>query len=120
MKPSFSTALLEQDDKRRDAVRIRPSLREEATPPPSLHPTATRNSGDSESVFRLAKGKQQTQSTNYKKILADHKTKAVLGVSMLGANAGEVIHEAAMALRFRAKVVTLLISCMFIRPWQRP
>jgi mercuric reductase len=28
----------------------------------------------------------------------------VLGVSMLGPNAGEVIHEAAMALRFRATV----------------
>ena len=38
------------------------------------------------------------------KMVADHKTEEVLGVSMLGSNAGEVIHEAAMALRFRAKV----------------
>ena len=38
------------------------------------------------------------------KMVADHKTEEVLGVSMLGSNAGEVIHEAAMALRFRARV----------------
>ena len=38
------------------------------------------------------------------KMVADLKTEEVLGVSMVGSNAGEVIHEAAMALRFRAKV----------------
>jgi mercuric reductase len=38
------------------------------------------------------------------KMVADDKTEEVLGVSMVGANAGEVIHEAAMALRFRAKI----------------
>jgi len=38
------------------------------------------------------------------KMVADRHTDAVLGVSMVGPNAGEVIHEAAMALRFRAKV----------------
>jgi mercuric reductase len=38
------------------------------------------------------------------KMVLDDETKAVLGVSMLGANAGEVIHEAAMALRFGASV----------------
>jgi mercuric reductase len=38
------------------------------------------------------------------KMVADAKTEEVLGVSMLGANAGEVIHEAAMALRFGAKI----------------
>ena len=38
------------------------------------------------------------------KMVADHRSEEVLGVSMVGANAGEVIHEAAMALRFRAKV----------------
>ena len=38
------------------------------------------------------------------KMVADRKTEEVLGVSMVGSNAGEVIHEAAMALRFRAKV----------------
>lgn len=36
------------------------------------------------------------------KMVADADTDEVLGVSMVGANAGEVIHEAAMALRFRA------------------
>ena len=38
------------------------------------------------------------------KMVADHETGEVLGVSMVGANAGEVIHEAAMGLRFRAKI----------------
>jgi mercuric reductase len=38
------------------------------------------------------------------KMVADVDTNEVLGVSMVGVNAGEVIHEAAMALRFRAKL----------------
>jgi mercuric reductase len=38
------------------------------------------------------------------KIVADAETNEVLGVSMVGHNAGEVIHEAAMALRFHAKL----------------
>jgi mercuric reductase len=38
------------------------------------------------------------------KMVADRDTNEVLGVSMIGSNAGEVIHEAAMALRFRAKI----------------
>ncbi|HZT73713.1 MAG TPA: mercury(II) reductase [Terriglobales bacterium] len=38
------------------------------------------------------------------KMVADDATEEVLGVSMVGANAGEVIHEAAMGLRFRAKI----------------
>lgn len=36
------------------------------------------------------------------KMVADADTGEVLGVAMVGANAGEVIHEAAMGLRFRA------------------
>ena len=36
------------------------------------------------------------------KMVADADTNEVLGVSMLGVNAGEVIHEAAMGLRFHA------------------
>ncbi|HXF64962.1 MAG TPA: mercury(II) reductase [Caldilineaceae bacterium] len=36
------------------------------------------------------------------KMVADADSGEVLGVSMVGVNAGEVIHEAAMALRFRA------------------
>lgn len=39
------------------------------------------------------------------KMVADADTNEVLGVSMIGANAGEVIHEAAMAMRFRARIV---------------
>jgi len=38
------------------------------------------------------------------KMVADDKTEEVLGVSMVGNSAGEVIHEAAMAIRFRAKI----------------
>lgn len=38
------------------------------------------------------------------KMVADHITEEVLGVSMVASNAAEVIHEAAMGLRFRAKV----------------
>ncbi|HQU43228.1 MAG TPA: mercury(II) reductase [Pirellulales bacterium] len=38
------------------------------------------------------------------KMVADAHSDEVLGVAMVGANAGEVIHEAAMALRFRAKL----------------
>jgi mercuric reductase len=36
------------------------------------------------------------------KMVADAETDEVLGVTMVGQSAGEVIHEAAMALRFRA------------------
>ncbi len=38
------------------------------------------------------------------KMVADAGSNEVLGVSMVGVNAGEVIHEAAMALRFHATV----------------
>jgi mercuric reductase len=36
------------------------------------------------------------------KMVLERPSRRVLGVSMLGVNAGEVIHEAAMALRFEA------------------
>jgi mercuric reductase len=38
------------------------------------------------------------------KMVADVDTSEVLGVAMVGRNAGEVIHEAAMAMRFHAKL----------------
>ena len=38
------------------------------------------------------------------KMVADKNSNEVLGVSMVGRNAGEVIHEAAMAMRFRARL----------------
>lgn len=38
------------------------------------------------------------------KMVADADTSEVLGVAMIGANASEVIHEAAMAMRFRGKL----------------
>jgi mercuric reductase len=38
------------------------------------------------------------------KMVANAQTNEVLGVSMVGHNAAEVIHEAAMAMRFRAKI----------------
>lgn len=43
-------------------------------------------------------------TTGFVKMVADAKTDEVLGVTMLGNAAAEVIHEAAMALRFRAKI----------------
>lgn len=38
------------------------------------------------------------------KMVADAESEEMLGVSMVGQNAGEVIHEAAMAMRFYAKI----------------
>ncbi|MGC8667561.1 MAG: hypothetical protein ACP5VE_05545 [Chthonomonadales bacterium] len=38
------------------------------------------------------------------KMVADGRTEEVLGVTMVGHGASEVIHEAAMAMRFRAKI----------------
>ena len=38
------------------------------------------------------------------KMIADEATGEVLGVSMVGNSAGEVIHEAAMAMHFHAKI----------------
>jgi len=38
------------------------------------------------------------------KMVADADSNEVLGIAMVGANAAEVIHEAAMAMRFRAKI----------------
>jgi mercuric reductase len=38
------------------------------------------------------------------KMVADDDTEEVLGASMVGNSAGEVIHEAAMAMQFRAKI----------------
>ncbi len=38
------------------------------------------------------------------KMVADDATKEVLGVSIVGVNAGEVIHEAAMGMRFHATI----------------
>jgi mercuric reductase len=37
-------------------------------------------------------------------MVADARTEEVLGVAMVGNSAGEVIHEAAMGLRFRARI----------------
>lgn len=37
-------------------------------------------------------------------MVADAKKDEVLGVTMIGNSAGEVIHEAAMAFKFRAKL----------------
>src|SRR5260221_581501 len=38
------------------------------------------------------------------KMIADRDTEEVLGVSMVGNSAGQVIHEAAMAIRFQARI----------------
>ncbi len=44
------------------------------------------------------------QTNGIAKIVINNDTKEVVGVSLVMPNAGEVIHEAAMALRFRAKL----------------
>jgi mercuric reductase len=49
------------------------------------------------------------------KMVADDDTEEVLGVAMVGNSAGEVIHEAAMALRFHAKV-TDFIELLHVYP----
>jgi mercuric reductase len=49
------------------------------------------------------------------KMVADKDTGEVLGVSMVGHNAGEVIHEAAMAMRFRAKIQDF-IDLLYVYP----
>jgi pyruvate/2-oxoglutarate dehydrogenase complex dihydrolipoamide dehydrogenase (E3) component len=53
------------------------------------------------------------------KMVADAGTEEVLGVSMVGNSAGEVIHEAAMAMRFRAKFGTLSTCSTSIPRWPR-
>jgi len=49
------------------------------------------------------------------KMVADTNTEEVLGVSMVGNSAGEVIHEAAMGLRFGAKI-TDFIDLLHVYP----
>jgi mercuric reductase len=49
------------------------------------------------------------------KMVADDDTEEVLGVSMVGNSAGEVIHEAAMGLRFGAKI-TDFIDLLHVYP----
>ncbi len=44
------------------------------------------------------------QTRGFIKMVADAKTDEVLGVTMLGEGAAEVIHEASMALHFHARV----------------
>ena len=53
------------------------------------------------------------------KMVADEDTEEVLGVSIVGHTAGEIIHEAAMGLRFHAKIMILSICCTFTRRWRR-
>jgi mercuric reductase len=49
------------------------------------------------------------------KMVTDRDTEEVLGVSMVGNSAGEVIHEAAMAMRFHAKI-TDFIDLLHVYP----
>jgi mercuric reductase len=44
------------------------------------------------------------KTQGFVKMVADADTHEVLGVSIVGESAGEVIHEAAMALHFRARL----------------
>jgi hypothetical protein len=53
------------------------------------------------------------------KMVADRDTDEVLGVSMVGNNAGEVIHEAAMGLRFHPKISDFIDLLHVIPRWPR-
>src|SRR6266404_3815160 len=55
------------------------------------------------------------------KMVADRLTRKVLGVSMHGLNAAEVIHEAAMGLRFGATIddFARLLRCLTRRTCRR-
>ncbi len=53
-------------------------------------------------LVRRAGAIRKTQG--FVKMVADADTHEVLGVSMVGESAGEVIHEAAMATHFRARL----------------
>jgi hypothetical protein len=54
------------------------------------------------------------------KMVADDDTEEGLGVSIVGDSTGEVIHEAAMAMRFHAKVQDYIDDCTSIRQWTKP
>ena len=52
----------------------------------------------------LEGGVLQERTRGIVKMVADAETSEVLGVTMIGNGAAEVIHEAAMALRFHARL----------------
>jgi dihydrolipoamide dehydrogenase len=52
-----------------------------------------------------------SQSEGFVKIIADHKTDRVLGVHIVGAQAGAMIAEAAMAMEFSASSEDLARTC---------
>jgi hypothetical protein len=53
------------------------------------------------------------------KMVADRDIEEVLGVSMVGNNAGEVIHEAAMGLRSHPKISDFIDLLHVIPRWPR-
>lgn len=55
------------------------------------------------------------QTSGIIKIVANDQTEEVLGISMVGHNAAEVIHEAAMAIRFRA-TLSDFVSLLHVYP----
>ncbi len=55
-------------------------------------------------MTHVARANLMRQPDGLAKMVADRATGQVLGVSLVGPQVGEVIHEAAMALRFRATV----------------
>jgi len=52
------------------------------------------------------------------KMVADEDTEEVLGVSIVGYSAGEVIHEAAMGLRFHAKISDFVVLLHVYPRWR--
>ena len=61
----------------------------------------------------LANGRAKANQTTdgFVKILADAKTDRVLGVHIVGVNAGELIHEAVIAMEFGASAEDIARSC---------
>ncbi len=61
----------------------------------------------------MANGRARANRTpdGFVKVLADAKTDQVLGVHILGANAGEIIHEAAVLMEFKGSSEDLARTC---------
>ncbi len=61
----------------------------------------------------MANGRAKANQTpdGFVKVLADKKTDRVLGVHILGAQAGELIHEAAVLMEFGGSAEDLARTC---------
>ena len=58
-----------------------------------------------------SRGRSSAQTDGFVKILADRKTDRVLGVHIIGAHAGTMIHEACIAMEFGASAEDIARTC---------